>query len=251
VPLIGPSEVQIGDAEIDSLLVLQGADAPRYRQLLLQPEVRKRVLRAFESSGDLIVEKGTLSLVRPGPDPLDLGRVLDEAFDIAEALEHGAGIAWRMTATAFDLRLEQTESWWKLDSEDGMVEVRYIPGVRDSFSKKNFDSRARVRLDERLKTLRISRRDLELPGLRTGDPILDAHIHLSGVYVDRVREWCALEGFTEGALNLVKGLDGEVKDGFVVLEQDGLMAEPGDAIADMLALVEILEGPLPELSEGA
>jgi hypothetical protein len=251
LPLLGTTEVEINDPELDPLLRLMKADAPRYRQLLLQPEVKKRVMRAFESNGVLIVRDGTLTMARPGQDPSQLGQLLDEALDLAETLEHGDGIGWRQAADAFDLSLTQQQGEWKLRSKDGssQVEVGYRIGTQSSVRRQGACSEARIRLDDRLATLRIGRRDLERPGLRSGDPILDAHVHISGVWEDRIREWCAMEGFTEGVMNLVKGLKGSVEEGWIVSEQDGLMVEPGNVIADMLAVVEILETSLPESPE--
>jgi len=242
--LLGSREVQIGDAQLDPLLRLMGVDAGRYRQLLFRPEIRTRILRAFDSSGVLIVRDGVLKLARDGQDASTMDRLLTEAMDLADALEHGDGLGWTQAAEAFGLELTRESTVWKLCSPEtpSQVEVEYRVGDPSR-------SHARVVLDDSLGSLVIKARDPESPGIRTGDPILDAHVHISGVDLPGVLAWCARDGFTEGVIHLVKGLNGTIVGGLIQVVEDGLMLKPGDVLEDLKGLREILRGPDNSLVE--
>ena len=176
LPIVGTSEVEIGDEDIDPLLRLMGADADRYRQLLLHPEVRPRILQAFDSNGVLIVRHGTLTLARPGQDSGQVEGLLKEALELVARLENGDGLNWQMAAAAFGLEFHRDAFSWTLrrpnDSQD--LSVIY-------WSHESPQTQAKLQLDPNLRTLKIGARDLENPGLKSGDPILDAHLHISDI----------------------------------------------------------------------
>ena len=239
LPIVGTSEVQIGDDELDPLLRLMGADADRYRQLLLHPEIRPRILQAFDSNGVLVVRHGTLTLARPGQDPGQIEVLLEEALELVERLEKGDGVNWQLAASAFGLEFEQDERTWALRRREESFELSVVYQLQEPSQ-----TLAKIQLDSSLRSLKIGARDLENPGLKSGDPIIDAHLHISGVSPAMLSALRQKETFTEMAVHFVKGHHGTVENGWLWVKQPGLMVDPGDVLADSLTFVDHLEKTL-------
>jgi len=234
------SEVEVGDPLIDPIFLLRGVDAARWKALIEGKGVRERLIELRTRKVALRIHEGWLELCWPRLSTDVMGHVLDKGLELAMCLERAEGRGWEAAAKALglDFRIDDQGTWTLRNESDSRGwEISYLRRGREWMTEFTFDLSGCIPLGWSLRAQVGTSK-----GLRTGDPVLDAQVCVSGLDPMQLQGLIHSPQSTQALLSALCGHGLVLQDGQVSLKHRELVVAPLELIEDAILLSELLIG---------
>jgi hypothetical protein len=231
-------EIEIGLDALDDQFVLQGVDVERWRALVGDAQVRDRLLELRQNRVQIRIDEGWIEVSWPGLSLKTLDLVMNRSISLVNRMEHMEGRGWQRAAKALSRTFEIDEaSRWKIEDSESELPWQLCYGRTDQGWHQ-------TRFTMELPAVVSERWEMAVRGqgkkIRTGDPILDDQIYLSGLEPEEVAALIKHHKSTEVLLAAIRAHDLGLSGRQIILRSPGLLAEPLEMIRDAKRLARLL-----------